>query len=419
MGADTRIPTTEGTSSVHFKNPIAGLAMLLLVATGCSGGSPQVVSDAGAQVSARPQVSSEIATADIAGLGMKVLWSYHHPAAIDQAFISGGNLYVVSSSADHRHLLIKVDGDSGLPQWTYPLERSMEFTPAVFRYGDQLSEAYPDEFFFVENGRVICLDDRFGAKNYHIDCSFPVSSSPTVSQERLFLGGWNKRVYGIGKGDRLVDWTYLSGDPITAAPLTSGIKVYVGSEDGSVYALIQAAGYQQERSWVFKTGGRIIASPVWYLDRLFFGSTDYKVYCLEDVGNEPYVRWAYPTGAPVVDRLLAYREWIFATFEDARHEGAVETGVVALGAADGKRKWQTDGINRALSAHEGLLHSLGSDGMLYALRVGDGSRAWSIDVSSFSHVLGPDPSVEKDARWRARTILVGRDGLIQAIEPRR
>lgn len=404
---------------MDFKNRIAPLVIALLIASGCSGGSPQVVSDDDRRSAFRPQVSSEISGDDIQGYGMKVLWSYHHPVSVEQAFVSGGNIYLVSSSGDQRHMLIKVDGDSGLPLWTYPLVRSMEFPPAVYRYPDQFRAANPDEIFFVENGSVICLDDQFGAKIYHIDCTFPISTGPVVSQDQIFLGGWNKRVYGIGKSDGLVDWTYLSGDPITAPPLLSGVRAYVGSEDGGMYALTQAAGYQQNRSWTFSTSGRVIATPIWYLDRLFFGSADYKVYCIEDVGNEPYLRWSYPTGAPVVDRLFPYREWVFAGVEDARHEGAVDYSVVALSAANGERKWQTPGITQVLSAFGGTLHALGEDGQLHGLRVSDGSEAWALDVSSFAEVLGPDPASENERRWQGRSILVGRDGLIQAIEPRR
>ena len=51
-----------------------------------------------------------------------------------------------------------------------------------------------------------------------------------------------------------VKWTFPTGDRVVSSPVLHDGVVYVGSDDGHVYAIDAASGRQR---WMFKTGYRL------------------------------------------------------------------------------------------------------------------------------------------------------------------
>ena len=71
-------------------------------------------------------------------------------------------------------------------------------------------------------------------------------------------------------------WSYTTGD-VDSSPAVAGGVVYVGSEDGKVYALNSVSGGQL---WNFTTGGSVVSSPTVVGDVVYVGSSDDKVYAI-------------------------------------------------------------------------------------------------------------------------------------------
>src|SRR6188508_443201 len=53
-------------------------------------------------------------------------------------------------------------------------------------------------------------------------------------------------------------WSFKTGGPVKSSPAIVGERVFVGSDDGHVYALDLASG---KKLWAFKTGGPVESSP--------------------------------------------------------------------------------------------------------------------------------------------------------------
>ena len=84
--------------------------------------------------------------------------------------------------------------------------------------------------------------------------------------------------------------------------------VYVGSEDGNLYALKADSGAV---FWSFKTGGVVMGSPTVVNGIVYFGSADAKVYALN--ANTGAQEWTFATGKAV----LVLRLWPAASCTSA------------------------------------------------------------------------------------------------------
>lgn len=346
----------------------------------------------------------------VAPMGLNIDWSYHHPGRIQQAFEANGNLYLVSSSKSNDHVLIKVSGESGLPQWTYPLQVPLDFAPSVYVYPEEIRNENPDELFIVERGMIHCIDDLYGARSYRIRCNFPVSTSVAPGIEYLVVGGYDMRIYGVSKKDRFVKWTYLTAGGITATPTNVAGRSYVSSEDGAVYCVKQGAGYSKGDSWTFKTLSSIETSPTVSADRVYVGSRDTKLYCLSDVGEESYLNWQASLGLPVLSSPVLAGNSIFVTLRDDRISDAPEQVLACLDIADGSEKWRQDGFSRIVSATSDEIWTTDTSGKLNSLDAEDGSPRWTLDCSGTVGVLMLSETV---------IAVVDGTGLVQCISKQR
>ncbi|MGE4618563.1 MAG: PQQ-binding-like beta-propeller repeat protein, partial [Planctomycetota bacterium] len=329
---------------------VAYLSLTILI-SGCSMGASE--KDSPAVNPSKPAVSKPMKTSaagtgfsdsEVGPFGLNLVWSYHHPNKIQQSFEANGNLYLVSAGKQGGYVLVKIDGKSGLPHWTYPLQVPLQFAPTVYVYPEDLKAANPDELFIVERGTVFCIDDRYGARNYKIPCNFPISTSVAAGQDILVLGGYDMRIYGLSKADRFVSWTFLTSGGISATPLNHAGRSYVGSEDGSLYALNQGVGFVRGDSWKYKTLNSIEASPSIDGDRIYVASRDTKIHCVSDVGDESYLNWQTSLGLPALGHPVIAGNSLYAVLRDDRYSDSPIQEMACLDTADGKEKWRQEGI---------------------------------------------------------------------------
>lgn len=72
-------------------------------------------------------------------------------------------------------------------------------------------------------------------------------------------------------------WRFQTGAPVESSPSIGGKTLYVGSNDGHLYALDLETGAERAR---FKTGGPVRSSP-WVGDGVvFIGSDDGRIYAI-------------------------------------------------------------------------------------------------------------------------------------------
>jgi outer membrane protein assembly factor BamB len=108
--------------------------------------------------------------------------------------------------------------------------------------------------------------------------------------------------------------------PMQSSPALAGDRLYVGSDDGNLYAVDATSGAVV---WAFAPGGPIVSSPAVATGGtdpvIVVGSNDGNVYFVLDAGSAPSQMAVFPIGAPV------------------RSSPAIDAnGIVYVGADDGR-----------------------------------------------------------------------------------
>ena len=221
-------------------------------------------------------------------------------------------------------------------------------------------------------------------------------------------------------------WKFQTGGSIVSSPaIGDDGAIYVGSDDGYVYAISPYGGGK----WAFQTGNLVQSSPAISSEGvLYVGSYDYKLYAINPDGTEA---WEFGTtgqiySSPAVDSngviyvgsddALLYaidrkgvRKWFFPTGDRVRSSPAISNdGTIYVGSddtrlyavnSDGAGKWsfKTGGMIRSSPAigSNGIIYVGSADGKVYAINT-DGTKKWEFETGgsiSSSIVIGSDSSL--------------------------
>ena len=106
-----------------------------------------------------------------------------------------------------------------------------------------------------------------------------VYSSPAVVKGVVYVGSDDGNVYALNASNGTVLWRYLTGGSVySSSPAVVNGVVYVGSFDSNVYALNASNGTLR---WRYLTGGYpVYSSPVVVKGVVYVGSDDGNVYAL-------------------------------------------------------------------------------------------------------------------------------------------
>lgn len=214
-----------------------------------------------------------------------------------------------------------------------------------------------------------------------------------------------------------VKWTFPTGDRIVSSPVFDGGVVYVGSDDGSVYAIDASTGRMR---WQRRTGGPVASTPAIAQGRLFVASYDGKVYALDARTGDPL--WKFATGgerrfeAKGLHGMQPKLQTIADPFDvflssPAVAEGTVYVGsgdgnVYALDASTGEPRWtfRTGDVVHASPAFDrGVLYFGSWDGDFYAVDARTGTEKWRFQG-------GRDPVIHNQVGFQSSPAVV--DGVV-------
>ena len=146
-------------------------------------------------------------------------------------------------------------------------------------------------------------------------------------------------------------WNYTTGAAVRTSPAVFNGMLYVGSDDGNVYALNATTG---AKLWNFTTGGVVESSPAVATGvpnaLVYVGSDDDNVYAL-NAGTGAVV-WKFTTGGPVATSPAVVGGVVYVTSADLN--------LYALNASTGAELWFVPGFIYAVSTSPAV-----SNGVLY------------------------------------------------------
>lgn len=162
-----------------------------------------------------------------------------------------------------------------------------------------------------------------GQVQWKVDLGSPLTSSPVVARERVFMATSDNRLLALDRssGSRL--WEYAASGPLQASPVIAGDLLFMGQQDGNLVALGIEGG---EEVWRARLGEPVLRS-VTVMDGVVYSVGLNGTLFAHDAATGG-ARWSLPLGlslrtpAVISDGLLAL--------------GSVEGNIYVLDAQTGE-----------------------------------------------------------------------------------
>jgi outer membrane protein assembly factor BamB len=239
------------------------------------------------------------------------------------------------------------------------------------------------------------------AVQWRFHANGPLISSPAVADGVVYVGSNDGNLYALRASDGVRLWHYSTSGPVTSSPAVANGVVYFASEDGGVYAVDTQTGVLR---WRFATEGEhrfeapgihgikpahemmadpfdlFISSPAIANQTVYIGSGDHNVYALDAATGA--LRWKFTTGN-VVHATPAVADGML-------YIGSWDRNFYALDAATGNVRWKFTtgddqriynqvGIQSSAAVANGMVYFGCRDSHLYALDARDGTLRWKHD----------------------------------------
>ena len=200
----------------------------------------------------------------------------------------------------------------------------------------------------------------------------PVASLPTIVDGMLYVGSQDGNVYALDAHTGRQKWAKPTGRPVASSPTVVNGVLYFSSWNSSVYAL---DAYTGQKKWAFSTGGIVDSSPIVVNGVLYVGSTDHNVYAINVSTGQK--KWAFSTGQPVVSSPTVVDGVVYVSSQDGN--------MYALDANTGQEAWVSptgDAVVSAPTVINGMLYIGSADHHVYALDTNTGQQKWVFPTSA-------------------------------------
>jgi eukaryotic-like serine/threonine-protein kinase len=197
-----------------------------------------------------------------------------------------------------------------------------------------------------------------------------------------------------------VKWTFHTHGEVVSSPAVVEGVVYVGSNDGNLYAVDQQTGAEK---WTFATEARISSSAAVDHGLVYFNSYDGNFYAVDTATGK--MRWKFanagerryaathlhgslPAGETMPDPFDVYLSSP-ALWNGAVYFGSGDGNIYALDAGTGALKWKFhtgDVVHAAPAISDGKLYVGSWDSYFYALDAASGKELWRFKT-------GEDPGI--------------------------
>jgi outer membrane protein assembly factor BamB len=277
--------------------------------------------------------------------------------------VANGILYVASQDGT----LYARNAGTGKALWSYPTGGPITSTPAV----DNNSV-----FVYSTGGIFYALNATTGKLLWQRSIGADSNSSPVTANGVVYVGThYDGNLYAFNQSNGAMLWNFPTNYPLDSPAVASGI-VYVGSQNGYVYAVKASTGVQV---WKRKTGEIVDSSPAIGAGQVYIGTTAGIVYSLD--ASTGAVTWSLqPDGYQIRDSPAVDGGSVFI---------ATDYGFVyAINASTGKAKWQAANgfpLRSSPAIANGVLYigdanANGSNYNVDALDTATGKLLWTADT---------------------------------------
>jgi outer membrane protein assembly factor BamB len=133
-------------------------------------------------------------------------------------------------------MIYAVNADTGKEVWSFLGERIVTDTKVSNGVLYTHSDLGVLRAFDAGTGRVL-WGARTGTSQNHWPGPYQTASAPDVYAEQVIVGGTDGDVSSFDSTTGTIKWSFRTGDWVMSSPRVSGDTVFVGSNDGWIYAL--------------------------------------------------------------------------------------------------------------------------------------------------------------------------------------
>jgi len=257
---------------------------------------------------------------------------------------------------------------------------------------------------------------QLGCVKWVFDTNGPVSSQVAVTRSdyrgyRIYVGCEDGFLYAINDDGGLL-WSYDTNTPIVGSPAVGYYgMIYVAGQNGWIYAV---DGFGHLR-WTQTTDAPIYSTPVvGYSGKIYVSSEDGLIYALDDDGSE---LWTFETKGPGKLKGAILATPVIERNGSVYIAGLYDPNLYALDANTGSIKWvcqfaSAGDPNNAMAGQIFAPPAIGRDGTIYQTLIND-PNLYAIDPCTGNIIwttsLRLDPDTNSSG-WSSPA--VGPDGTI-------
>ncbi len=288
----------------------------------------------------------------------------NNPEGWSGGTIDGDTLYIGTQAGDVRAL----DVVNGFTKWRFELQgddksRGVYGAPAVTEDAIYVG-GYDSVLYVLSHGGDLMWQEPVGGS---------IVGSPVIADGMILTGASDNVLRAIDVEDRIERWSFETDSRIWSTPVVEGGVVYLTSLDKKVYALKLEDG---TKLWEYETGGGIASTPVVDGGRVYVGSFDGVFYALSAATGE--VQWTFDGSD----------NWYWGEAlvgGDTVYAGSLDGHLYALDKSTGGQKWAfaTAGpiAGRPVIVFD-MIAVPSDDGGLHMVRLSDGKEISSCNVGS-------------------------------------
>ena len=200
-----------------------------------------------------------------------------------------------------------LDAKTGELQWSYESDNYINGAPAT--NGEVTVFGGCDELL-----HIVSVTD--GTKIGEVVAGSYIAGSPSLIDDKAYLGHYGEELMCIDVNEQKVDWRYNSSGKagsFFSTPAVDDKHVVIGSRDKLVHCVDRKTGHQL---WTFKTRDDVDSSPVICDNKVVVGSNDGRLYILDLKNGE--LMWSYEIGSEITGSPAVTGGFVFVGADDGR-----------------------------------------------------------------------------------------------------
>ena len=285
-----------------------------------------------------------------------------------------------------------VHADTGTNRWLRQITREGYRVLRPCHAGSQAIFATPAFLLHVDrlSGEGV---DRY-------EFRFPAGTAPVSDGVRVYVGGLDQRIYAFDVATHLHGWKAITDGPITSTPALFEGNLFAASSDGTVHS---CTAENKTYRWQRKTYGSVTSDLAVSGDGVYVPARDQSLYLLDLLFGQ--IRWQARFSGPLYEPPVLTADTAYQFCED---DGLVAVNIDPL-EVERRIRWKLPRGRSLLTIADGQALVLSRDETILVVTPADGTVKHTLPAAGMT-LAAPCPD-------RTALLLASPDGRVFCARP--